>query len=180
MSLAFADKNMPISSITQVLLRLAALNWFIGSITQTAFSIFSYRSSSFSLLAFASPIILLLFSVLCWFLAPSLSRLFSAQNDRNITLNGINLRNLYATAFVGLGLYFALGNFARVFSWAHYYIIYKSGKPEYAVPGTDSFYNLSEPIMTFFAGIVLVATADIWARKLTKKSNSEQGAAANP
>jgi hypothetical protein len=67
-----------------------------------------------------------------------------------------------------------------MFSWAHYYIIYKSGKPEYAVPGTDSFYSLSEPAMTFIAGIALLVTADTWARKLTKKSDSEQGAAANP
>jgi len=160
---------MPISSITQVLLRLAALNWLFTSLLDSGLF---FRASKSSISALVIPGILFLCGILCWKFAPLLSRLLTKGHDQDITLQGVSQCTLYSTAFVGLGLYFALGNFARIFIWLHYYLIYGSGNLAYAKP--SSAYNIAEPILTFLAGVGLVATADIWARKLTSTKTCEQ------
>jgi len=90
----------------------------------------------------------------------------------------LSLYSLYSTAFVGIGLWFALGNVARVFNWLHFYIAYRGTPVEQGRANLGSLYNLSESALTFLAGVILVFSAPIWARKLTKMS--ERAGAANP
>ncbi|MEX1119509.1 MAG: hypothetical protein WEB60_12030, partial [Terrimicrobiaceae bacterium] len=162
-------KNMPISSITQVLLRLSALNWFVTGLVQLASTIFSFRGDSFSPIQLAAPVIILLAGIVCWTLAPFLSRHFTKGADSAVSLEGVTLASLYSTAFVGLGLWFALANVAQVFNWIHFYVSYSSQVQGMTDTGPGSFYSLSQAALTFAAGVILVATAQTWARKLTKK-----------
>ncbi len=162
--------NMPISSITQVLLRLSALNWFVSGLVQLATTIFSLRGDSFSVLQLAAPAIIFLAGIICWILAPFLSRQFTKGADSAVSLEGVTLSSLYATSFVGLGLWFALANVAQVFNWIHFYVSYSSKVQGMTDSGPGSFYNLSQAALTFVAGVILVATAQTWARKLTKRS----------
>jgi hypothetical protein len=165
-------KKMPLSSIVQVLLRLSSLNWFVTGLVQFATTVFALRVESFSLLRIVVSAILLLVGVLSWVFAPFLSRLFTRGADEAASLEGVSLFSLYSTAFVGLGLWFALSNFAQVFNWIHFSITYGSKIQGMTQSGLGSFYNLSQAALTLLAGVVLVATAQIWARKLTKDSEA--------
>ena len=169
---------MPLSSIVQVLLRLSALNWFVTGLVQLVPGIMALRSEASSVLQFAVPSIWILTGALFWVFAPFLSRQLAKGADSSVTLDGVSLLSLYSTAFVGLGLWFALANFAGVFNWIHYCITYSSGTQGMGAAGPGSFYNLSEAALTFLAGVALVATARIWARKLTR-DGEQSGAAAN-
>ena len=164
---------MPLSSIAQILLRLTSLHWFITGLIQLVITLFPIRHDSFSIPPLAAPSIFLLAGALFWVFAPFLSRQFTRGADSAISLEGVSLASLYSTAFVGLGLWFALGNFAIAINWIHYYISYGSNIEKMTNTGLGSFYNFSQPAMTVVAGVVLVASARIWARKLTKESEPD-------
>jgi len=166
---------MPLSSVVQVLFRLSALNWLVSGLVQLALGPLENRS--FSWIGLLVPAVLLGSGIIVWVFAPFVSRFVSRGCDQSLSLEGVSLRSLYSTAFVGIGLWFALSNFAQVFNWLHFSIAYSkiSGIPS---SGPGSFYHLSSAGLTFIAGIILVATARFWARKLTE--GGERDAIANP
>lgn len=165
---------MPLSAIVQVLLRLAALNWFITGMIQGIVTPFQAGpSESFVASQLVTAGVILILGIIFWIFAPFLSRLFTQGADEPVSLAGVSLRSLYSTAFVGLGLWFALKNFPRIFNGIHFYIT-ASPQEASAIPSRiTAFYNLSEAALTFLAGLVLVATARIWAGKLTKSPNNQ-------
>lgn len=161
---------MPLSSITQVLLRLSALNWFITGLVQFTASIISLRGDALSALHLAAPTIIIFAGIICWILAPLLARLAARGADSAISLKGVTLFSLYSTALVALGVWFALANVSQVFTGIHFYMSYSSEVQGMTDSGPGSFYDLSQAAITFVAGVILVATAPTWARKLTRKS----------
>ena len=176
---------MPASSIAQILLRLFALNWFLMGIIQVASVIFMageglMGEGSYFFYSVAPSLIYLVAGVIFWFVAPALSRLLAKRNDGEFSLKGVTERHLYSTAFLALGLYFALDSFANVFNWIHFFSINKS--PDYGFHHEEapSYYELTEGALTLVAGIALMLTARTWATKLTRKSNSEQGVGGQP
>ncbi|MEO6848554.1 MAG: hypothetical protein ABI443_12620, partial [Chthoniobacterales bacterium] len=160
-------------SITQVLLRLFALNWVVMGIVQFVSLSYTFQNSHPSFLNYSAPICFTTCGVFVWIFAPFLSHQFSRGNDASLTLQGITLRQMYSTTFVGLGLYFSLTSFANVFNWLHYVIITQSGESTYHNANSSSYYQLSQSAMTLAAGIFIIVTADIWARKLSVKHSSE-------
>ena len=169
---------MPLSSITQVLLRLSALNWLITGLVQLVTTISAFQNGSLTPLHFSSPVIVLFAGAVCWIFAPILSVLLTGRLNRAFSLQGVTLEALYSTAFVSLGLWFALSNLGHSFNWIHYYISYASTDEGLRATRSNSFYDMTKTILTFLAGVALVATGHIWARKLAKMS--ERAGAANP
>lgn len=149
-------------------MRIAAINWFIFGCTQLAGYLFLRGSSDFNGLTLISPGILIVFGIACWFLAPVLSHLTAKGNDGQVSLLGVTLEQLYMTVFVSMGLYFALGNFGRVFSWIFYYVSFAMNHPDLHVQQA-SLYNLAEPLLKLIAGVFLILTANVWARRLVAK-----------
>tara|TARA_B110000879_G_scaffold110605_1_gene148022 strand:+ start:213 stop:737 length:525 start_codon:yes stop_codon:yes gene_type:complete len=171
---------MPISSIAQILLRLFALNWFLSGFIQLATVIFLYNKESYGIYFWAPSFIYLIAGLVFWILAPGLSRLLTKGNDGNINLGEITAYHLYSAVFVGLGLYFALSSFAKVFSWTHFFIINQSPDYGFHREQTPSYYELTESALTLLAGLAFLLTAHIWAKKITRKQKSEQSAAPDP
>ena len=163
---------MPLSSITQVLLRLSALNWLISGLVQLVTTITAFQNGALAPLRFLTPAVLLSAGAACWIFAPLLSMLLTGRLDRAVSLQGVTLESLYSTAFVSLGLWFALANLGNAFNWIHYYISYASTDEGLRASRWNSFYDMTRTIMTFLAGVVLVATGHIWARKLARISES--------
>ena len=156
---------MQLSSIVQVLLRLSSINWFVSGIFQLVYSLASTRSQAFSVGHVLAPMVLIISAIICWLFAPFLARIVSKGSDTSVSIERLSLFSLYSTAFVCLGLWFALANFAQVFNWLHFYISYPKGMSD---SGPGSFYKLSQAGLTFLAGVILVASSQTWARKLTK------------
>lgn len=163
---------MPISRIAQVLLRLFALNWALTGLVQLAQAAMQFYNSQFNSPMLAVPLILLLLSFLAWQFAPSISRALARGNDDAVSLQGITLSQLYATVFVGLGMYFALGSFADVFNWVHFFAINSSPDYGFHRENSPSYYDLTENLLTLVAGIALIFTARIWAEKLTRQTET--------
>lgn len=158
---------MPLSGITQVLLRLFALSWALTGLVQLA-QAFVQARNHFGGPLLAAPLIMLMMSSLAWRFSPRISRALARGNDNGLNLQGITLRQLYATTFVGLGMYFALGSFADVFNWLHFFAINRSPDYGFHHENSPSYYDLTESVITFAAGLGLIFTARIWAEKLTR------------
>jgi hypothetical protein len=135
----------------------------VTGVAQFAFGLFTFAPDSGWASLLAAPIAIFLSGIACWLLAPWLARLVTSGINHSIPVNRLSLYSLYCTAFVSLGVWFALGNFAQMFNWLHYFITsYRPSSP----PEFSSFYSLSQSAITFAAGVALVATAKVWARKL--------------
>jgi len=167
---------MPISSITQILLRLSALNWLISGFVQFVTTLAGVQNGARTPLDFSTPVVLLISGVVCWVFAPLLSMLLTGRVDRTVVLQGVTLEDLYSTAFVSLGLWFALANFGKAFNWIHYYISYAFTEEGLRTSRWNSFYDMTQTILTFLAGTALVSTGHIWARKLARISERAGGA----
>ena len=166
---------MPISAIAQVFLRLFAFNWVLNGLAHTATLAISIPREGFSGYTLTTALWFLVIGLATWFAAPALSRLFTRRNDAPVTLQGITLRQLYATTFIGLGLYFALSSFARIFSWLHYFAVTNSGTSPYHNANPPSYYELTEPLMTLAAAIFVIVTSDTWTRRLSRRHESAVG-----
>ena len=163
---------MPISTITQVLLRLFALNWFLSGMISLAVTLHIILKPH----AFGSliPSFVHIFAgILFWILAPAISRIVAKRNDGELSLTGVTEEQLFATAMLGLGVYFSLKSFGEVFNWAHFFAIHKSPDYGFHKENSPSFYDFTEPALTLAAGLVLVFSAKRWAAMLTKNRNSE-------
>src|SRR4051812_19013232 len=112
---------MPISSVTQVLLRLFALHWFLTGLTQLGSAVASRRHYSFGWDQLAGPLMYMAAGLATWYYAPPLSRLLAKENNVRFSLRGATTRQLYTITFLGLGLYYSLGTLAAVFNWIHFF-----------------------------------------------------------
>ncbi|CAN5240078.1 hypothetical protein BH23VER1_BH23VER1_37410 [soil metagenome] len=114
---------MPASSLAQILLRVFALSWVISGCVHTV-SVFMMENAPGMWIYHLGPsLTTLVAGVVVWFVAPPLSRLVAKRNDGAISLQGVDETQLYATALLVLGLYFALSSFGSVLSWIHYFAI---------------------------------------------------------
>ncbi len=166
---------MPTSSIAQILLRLFALNWFLLGLIQIGGSVFVYRWQAVNYFrSLDSSLIYITAAVVLWLSAPKLSRLLAKRNDGEFSLSGVTERQLYSTAFLVLGLYFALSSFANVFSWIHFFSIHKSPDYGFHRESAPSYYSLAEGLLTLIAGVALMLTARTWAIKLTRTPKKDQ------
>lgn len=167
-------KNMPISSVAQILLRIFALNWFLSGLVQIASMAFTFRQGYFSIFTLAPSSVYFVAGILVWIIAPKLSRFLAHRNDGDFNFKGVTEQQLYAAVFLGLGLYFSLTSFAAAFSWVHFFAVNKSPEFGFHQESKLSYYDMSETIMTLAAGVVLILTCNTWARKLARNQPSEQ------
>lgn len=170
---------MPVSSIAQIIFRIFGLNWFLIGLIQGGTIVYIAQNGTLSWLSVIPSLVYLLAGIILWFGSPWFSRLLAKGNDREFSLKGVTEKSLFATAFLSLGLYFALKSFAGAISWIHFFAINKSADYGFHREEAPSYYDLSEQFLTLFAGIGLILTSKIWAAKLshtTTKTKSEQAA----
>lgn len=164
---------MPTSSIAQILIRIFALSWIIRGLVPLL-TVFFLGSDFFGAIPLYASLPYIIASVMFWWLAPGLSRLIAKGYDQGIpSLKGVTERQLFSTAFVSIGAYFVLSSVGKVFSWAHFFIIYQLPAYGFHRESQPSYYDLMENILTLVAGAALIGTARIWAAKLTREPRSK-------
>lgn len=165
---------MPISSIAQILLRLFALNWFIRGLIQIAAIAYLMRQPQNDWQLLITPTAYLLFGIICWLLSPRLARLAARGDDREVNLSGVTAQQLYTAVFVGLGLYFALSSISEAFHGVQSLIYYEINTDD---PGPEPrefpYEDLTTPLLTLLAGVVMIATSRKWADKLSRPSRAD-------
>lgn len=158
---------MSASSLAQVLLRLIALKWIVEGVAHLISAIASSASMGrLHVFGYAATVACFVCGVVVWFVAPRLSHLIVGKLDQEREGRGVTLRQLFATAILGLGLWFALETFGSVFNWVHYFATTETMSWRIHPDDQASLYDLTDTLLTFSAGVFLIFTARIWARKL--------------
>jgi hypothetical protein len=101
---------MPLRSIIVVFLRLFALQWAVQSLGWQVPMLIQLHH-------WTTPVFLIYNSVIalaCWMLAEPISRLATRNHDVSVPLGGLTRQDLYAFAFVYLGLSFSIGGIGSV------------------------------------------------------------------
>ncbi len=165
---------MPVSSIAAILLRLYSLSLILTGLSQ-AVGILAHSGALLpDSLVFASALPPFIAGALLWFLAPPLSRFLAGRKEGAVHLEGVAEEQLHSTAFLGLGLWFALPSFAKVFNWIHYFSANHSFPSASIDEERHLFYEFTEDLLTFAAGLFLVFTCRMWAAKLARHRRRTQ------
>lgn len=161
---------MPASTIASILLRLFALNYLLSGVLELTKALYLTEGPVAGVFQIAIlSVIQIILGVVCWWVAPKFSRVLAGQNDEHVRLTGVTEEQLYATMFLGLGLWFALSSFAVVFNWIHYFAVNRSASQETSSREEANLYGFMESLLTFAAGLTLVFTCKTWAAKVSRR-----------
>ena len=111
-----------------------------------------------------------LLSVVVWISAPTVAKYAAKGNDEINALGQISYVELLRTTFIGLGLFFCLSSFAKIFNWLHFFWIHTAEPMAFPDGMTPSYYNLTKEAVTFGAGALVIATSRYWAEKISRKA----------
>ena len=168
---------MNLQSLVVVLLRLVSLNFFLQVLFQIAlqlprfslaFQISPEGARHLPVLPLMIVVGLILAAVLLWACAPSIARLVTRGLAAELSFGTMSLADCYSIVFIGLGLLFAVNNFAHVLNWIHYLLRMASR------PGNDwkdqvQWYDFTQPLFSFIVGIVLFVNGRKWAVALARR-----------
>ncbi|MDZ4286905.1 MAG: hypothetical protein U0984_03050 [Prosthecobacter sp.] len=158
---------MPLSALATVLLRVLGLHWIVtGTVSVLSAALFYSKRVPFEAGNFIGATGPLLLGVLLWFVSPALSRKVTRGYDDSLSLQGVTREDLYATALLAFGLYFAVSSLGQTLSWIHYFTTNHHQTFDFVIRSSSSYYELAKPLITFAAGIGLTLSAKVWARKL--------------
>lgn len=148
-------------------LRLFALNWLVSglvylitAITMTS----SFQGHVLSIwLSYLPAVLLFIFALLFWILAPPVARLVRRGADHSVSIGSLSRCDLYTFAFVFLGLFFVLSDSA-------------TAPRDHAAqsPQGRNFYQLSRASLTFAAGLVSLLGAPHFTKKLARRGARTQ------
>lgn len=165
---------MPVSSLAAILLRLYSLSMGLTGLVQTLGCLFSPDVSISDYAVYITALLSLVVGGLLWFLARPLSRLLAGRKEEAVRLEGVTEEQLHSTAFLGIGLWFALSSFAEVFNWIHHFVVIRSFPSSSTDEEGHVFYEFTGDLLTFAAGLLLVFTCRTWAAKLAKQRRRTQ------
>ncbi|HEX3798303.1 MAG TPA: hypothetical protein VH413_06330 [Verrucomicrobiae bacterium] len=158
---------MTISNIVVVITRIYGLQWCISGAVGLI-EIFSVIHGSKSFSGLLPSMLIGLWGVVAWLLAPVLARFITRGYDGPVSINGLTLADLYTFAFIFLGLYFMLGNLANLLTYL-YYALRVIISRDYDSVINSSLYSLSQPLITFAAGAACLFNGRRWAGRLSAR-----------
>jgi len=173
---------MNLQSLVVVLLRLISLNFLLQVLNQLTpqlmrfFQVYqSYRNldggGSGSLLAL--PLLLIVAycvgAVLLWVYALPIARWVTRGLPPELSLGTLTLADCYSLLFIGIGLFYAIANFAHVLNWAHYILRMAASHQDASWREEVKWYDASDAIIPFIVGLILFVNGRKWALALVRK-----------
>ena len=165
----FAKNNMKPSQLTQIIIRLFAISWFLQGIIQTA-GIFAMngRGMPQPMLLFGGGVAILL-AFGAWFLAPQIGRWIAHGNDQEGAGFVITFQQLLNAMFIGVGSYYGLASIGGLINSLHFFFVLQAA-PESVPEGMHlSPYEFSKSAITFAAGVFLIIFAPHWSRRIANR-----------
>ena len=162
---------MPLTSIVTVVLRLFAIDWFLKGVIllpQAIGTLGSNWPGQPNYLLLGQPAVYLVFAIGLFWWSHLLGRIVTPRSVPEIQLGGLTIYDLYCFAFTFLGLYFALSSVAETLNWLHYYLTLLKDTPAGNLERAQGFYGLTQPLITFLAGLSCLLFAPRLARKLSQ------------
>jgi len=154
---------MRLSTVVLIVIRLFSVQWFVAVLANFV-SVLPW-GTHIPLLTYAQALVLPVFAVIAWLIAPRLSLFIVGKEESTIPTTGLTLVDLYAFAFVFLGLYFALGSLGNVANWLWYSFVI-AAHYDFIPERSHSLYELFKPLVTFVAGLICLFSGNRWAHKL--------------
>jgi len=157
---------MLISAIVLIVVRLFSVYWLVEGLEMLAMGFaMVVGNSKFGeeVREFIPGIIMLISSVVGWVIAPCLSRAIAGKHNGPVSISGLTLKDLYAFAFVFLGLYFILESVGQIGYWL-YYAVFMTSDSDLAKKLTYS--GLVRPVIVLITGSVCLVSRQRWAGKL--------------
>ena len=158
---------MPLQSIIVVFLRLLALQWVVQSLGWQVPMLFQSHH-------WTTPFFLIyniVIALACWMLAEPIARIVTRNHEVTVPLGSLTRQDLYAFAFVYLGLsFFATGVGTTVMTLIPLF----ANKTSHAMPNEaiPLFPQTGKYFVETIVGLILLLNANRWAKKLASRAES--------
>jgi hypothetical protein len=165
---------MPLRSIVLVVLRYFSVLWFFGAAIFLVAKLLGDGPPIASTITIFLAVALIVGSYVLWILSPRLSGLIVGTYDAPVNVGSLSREDLYAFAFVFLGLYFILSSAAQVANWLYFFIQAEAAPTIPIAQSLSSLYGFTQPLLTLIAGLLCLFPGRRWARKLALKDKETQ------
>ena len=110
-----------------------------------------------------------------WQLAPFFSRRITRGRDSALDCGNLTLSDLYAFAFLLVGLYFVVDTFGSALIWFHYAMIKSAAATESGLSDEQKthFYTLFRYLAKLLLGFAFIFNGRNFATKLIRKQNAK-------
>lgn len=173
---------MNLQSLVVVLLRLISLNFLLQVLNQLTPQLMrfseayhSYRNLGGSGLGSLLVLPLLLIIAYCvgaallWVFAMPMARFVTRGLAPELSLGTLTLADCYSFLFIGIGLFYAVANFAHVLNWAHYILHMAATHQDASWREDVKWHDASDAIIPFIVGLILFVSGRKWALALVRK-----------
>ena len=157
------------SQITQIIIRLFAISWFLHGIVQTVSVLTMSNQRLSEPILFLPGVIAFVLAIAAWFLAQPIGQIICRGNDKEEIISGISFQQILHAMFIGIGLYFCVSSIGGLLNSLHFFVVL-SATPESIPSGMQlTLYDLTKPALSFLAGAFLIGSARHWSKKITTK-----------
>jgi hypothetical protein len=159
---------MPLRSIIVVFLRLLALQWAVQSLGWQAPMLFQAHHWTTSFYLIYNIVLVLA----CWIFAEPIARLATQNDDVTVPLGGLTRQDLYAFAFVYLGLnFFALGIGSVVMTVAALFANTTTHPAANEVLQLPFLPQIGKSFIQSLIGLIALFNANRFAKKLASRDS---------
>jgi hypothetical protein len=160
-----------LEDIVLIVIRILILNWGLWIFITLLSSIVTSFHSRWNFVSLLPSCISLVLAFLIWIAAPKIAKVVTPKKEYSISLGGLSRRDLYAFAFVFLGVYFVLTSVSAVAVYAYFAMVSSQ------FPKTHNSIDYFTPFVRESARLVvsffLLVFADRWARLLLSREASQ-------
>lgn len=170
---------MNIQSLVVVILRLTALDFLWQAAIRLTPEILSflpaYRHSTLEdsrylmVVPWLMLAALVIAAVALWTLAIPIAHLVVRGVPQDLSLGALTLADCYSVAFIGAGLLYACTHLPEVLNWAFYLTKMSRFHSDEHWQQQVKWYEVSQVVLTFIMGIVLLVNGRKWALALARK-----------
>ena len=158
---------MPLRSIIVVFLRISALQLVVTGL----FAFFPYFSIKTPLMSLVFLLMMPISAALAWAFAEQIARLATRGHEITVPLGGLSRMDLFAFAFVYLGLSFLISGIGAVLINLSMYFANSTSDPSahQALLHTVSIQQSSKQAVQVLLGIICLFNANRFAKKLVDR-----------
>lgn len=154
------------SQITQIIIRLFAIWWFLQGIVQAVGLVTLGGVPISHPLLYGPAVVAFALSIGAWFLAAGIGRAVCKGNDEAGVVSGVTFPQLLQAMIIGIGLYVCATSIGGLLNGLHFFLVMKA--PPEGIPSgmVVSVYDFTQSAVSFLAGVFLVGSARRWSHRI--------------
>lgn len=164
---------MKLKNIVIVILRLFTLSCLLQAIMKAIPTLIriTVAQKEATLIEIITPwsmiIIYIILALIFWFLVSPIASLVTRKlPDDKLDIGSFSMIDCYCLIFIGIGLFYILGNMAQSLNWIHYIFKLSVSTSSTYWRTEVGWYSVSKSLIPFIIGILLIIKAKSWSQKL--------------